>query len=668
MYTVTLKGNTYLIPNWAMNDKDDDTRNTHLWIVNRALEMVYLESARLNEPFGGKLQQLVSSNLAMLHQGLWDADNKAPYNDPVLGQATYMSHFYDSDTEENYLGFRSPTALTQGARYFQQALSAYWSGAMDQAAYNLGLALHYVTDVGQPMHAANFINVFNYPPKYHEDFEQYVVEWTNANRPPAIPYSGNLLSAAPGDFIKEAARRSKAREGDLVNLQAVLAYKTHFEKQWHDLISPAIDGALKDIRDVTSQYLALWMRLALSAQPGTWVHINLTSATDAPVAVGGLLTGFYDPAGTGTERIVVEDLDGHIHHLGAPQGAPESWTQIDLTNWINTNNSQPPYAKVPAGAPPVLAGYASPVSWASRQIEFTDARGNLYELTGNPLMQWFCRSITALTPAALIQSPAFATLYAPHDRMDVFVKADGTIWCSETADSDGYTQTNLTQAAGTPPAQQNFLSAAYGSMPHIYEAIAFLDVNAHAGLLFRTNGNPWNYVDLTLTTQAPAADGKSLACIVSDWQEGSVPAVTYSGVDGHLHEIACHPSAITHTDLTAAADAPAVSVNRLVGYGDDEARRIAYIDGDGGLNMLNLAYGGQWEYSALSEEISCPPAAGQGLVGYTFISGLGRVHRILYLDRNSNVQSVHQVLGFGSAREERRVSDAVATDALVAVG
>jgi phospholipase C len=668
MYTVTLKGNTYLIPNWAMNDKDDDTRNTHLWIVNRSLEMVYRESARLNEPFGARLQQFLGNNLAMMHQGLWDADNKAPYNDPVLGQATYMSHFYDPDTEENYLGFRSPTALTQGAVYFQQALSAYWSGAMDQAAYNLGLALHYVTDVGQPMHAANFINVFNYPPKYHEDFEQYVVEWTNANPPPAIPYSGNILSAAPGDFIKEAARRAKAREGDLVNLQAVLAYKTHFEAQWHELISPAIDGALKDIRDVTSQYLTLWMRLALSAQPGTWVHINLTSATEAPAAAGGLLTGFYDPAGTGTERIVTEDLDGHIHHLGAPQGAPESWAQIDLTNWINANNSQPPYVKVPAGAAPVLAGYASPVPWASRQIEFTDARGNLYELTGSPGVQWFCRSITALTPSAVIETPAFAALYAAHDRMDVFVKADGTIWCSEITDGGGYTQTNLTQAAGAPAAQQNLLSAAYGSTPHTYEAIAFLDVNAHAGLLFRVSGDPWKYVDLTAATQAPGADGKAVACIVSDWQEGSVPAVTYSGVDGHLHEIVCRPGAITHTDITAAADAPAVTVRTLVGYGDDEARRIAYVDSDGGLNTLTLAYGGQWEYTALSEEASCPPAASQGLAGYTFISSQGRVHRILYLDGNGNVQSVHQVLGFGSAAERRRASNTAAVGELVAAG
>jgi len=155
MYTVTLEGKTYVLPNWAMNDKDDDTKNTHLWIVNRSLEMVYQESTRFNEPFGPRLQQFVTANLAMVHQGLWDADNKAPYNDPVLGVPTYMSHFYDPDTEENYLHLRRPTAVTQGAEYFRQALAAFWSGALDQAAYNLGLALHYVTDVGQPMHAAN---------------------------------------------------------------------------------------------------------------------------------------------------------------------------------------------------------------------------------------------------------------------------------------------------------------------------------------------------------------------------------------------------------------------------------------------------------------------------------------------------------------------------------
>ena len=533
MYTVTLEGKTYILPNWAMNDKDDDTRNTHLWIVNRALEMVYQESTRLNEPFGAKLQQLVTTRMAMLHQGLWDADNKAPYNDPVAGIPSYMSHFYDPDTEENYLHFRRPTAVTQGAEYFHQALSAFWSGAMDQAAYHLGLALHYCTDVGQPMHAANYVNLFDFPPKYHEDFEQYIVDWTNTNKPSPIPYTNSVASTDPADFIKEAARRSKPRMGDLVNIKAVEAYLHHLEPVWHGLISPAIDAALKDIRDVTSQYLALWIRLALSAQPGTWIHMNPTSATDAPVAANGLLTGFYDPSGSGDERIVFADLDGHIRHLGAPKGAPEHWTQVDLTDWIDKHNSQPPNIAVPGAAGPVLSGFATPMPWESRQIEFTDAQGNLYELTGSPTVPWFCHSIAAQTPAAVIQTPAFTTLYdPPRDRKEVFVKPDGTIWCSDTSADGSFTQTNLTQAAGAPAAQTTVVAAGLGLIPWVLQPIAFLDRNGHAGLIFRILSDGWKYLDLTAATNAPLADGKSLACVASDWSgNGSVIAVMYSGVE-----------------------------------------------------------------------------------------------------------------------------------------
>src|SRR5437660_10223779 len=88
--------------------------------------------------------------------GIYAADVQAPYNDPVAGQATYKSHFYDPDSGENWMHETDPTALTRGRMYFSLARDAYFDGDMGHAGYLFGLSLHYLTDLSQPMHAGNF--------------------------------------------------------------------------------------------------------------------------------------------------------------------------------------------------------------------------------------------------------------------------------------------------------------------------------------------------------------------------------------------------------------------------------------------------------------------------------------------------------------------------------
>lgn len=158
-----------------MQDKDDETRNTHLWLVNRATEM-----ASEAGPVGAALADLMRQHAARMHQGLWDADNAAPYNDPIAGVASYASHFYDPTTGLNYLKQADPTALTRGRQFFDAALDYYWDGDQERAVYFLGLSLHYITDCSQPMHAVNFTNL-DIPLKYHAGFEEYVITWLNAH-------------------------------------------------------------------------------------------------------------------------------------------------------------------------------------------------------------------------------------------------------------------------------------------------------------------------------------------------------------------------------------------------------------------------------------------------------------------------------------------------------
>ncbi len=100
-------------------------------------------------------------------KGLHDADYLAPYTD---GITPYKSHFYDPDTGVNYMGETEPTARTQASIFAGIALNHVaiiedgaaprdiLDLAYKRAGFYLGVALHYVTDMSQPMHTANFIN------------------------------------------------------------------------------------------------------------------------------------------------------------------------------------------------------------------------------------------------------------------------------------------------------------------------------------------------------------------------------------------------------------------------------------------------------------------------------------------------------------------------------
>src|SRR5262249_9751876 len=102
-------------------------------------------------------------------QALWDADHLAVYNDGAAdippdatlleeleAVATWKSHFYDPDTGLNWEGEADPTGRTEATRFLADASTKWRGGDADGACYALGLALHHMTDLTQPMHASNF--------------------------------------------------------------------------------------------------------------------------------------------------------------------------------------------------------------------------------------------------------------------------------------------------------------------------------------------------------------------------------------------------------------------------------------------------------------------------------------------------------------------------------
>src|SRR5262249_15788483 len=133
-------------------------------------------------------------------QGVYDADYLAEYNNPKndgrLIVPTWKSHFYDPDTGKNWEGDTDPTALPMGRKLFNDSVIAYHNGNKQDAGYKLGLSLHYLTDVGQPMHAANFTAI-DLPLGWHARFEEEIVLPHQSEFIPDSAYTPSNLGTFP---------------------------------------------------------------------------------------------------------------------------------------------------------------------------------------------------------------------------------------------------------------------------------------------------------------------------------------------------------------------------------------------------------------------------------------------------------------------------------------
>lgn len=138
---------------------------------------------------------------------LWSGLREPDYDDNLDDNWTYSSHFYDPDTKNNYwadLGFFNPgpTALERGCEFFRASVTQYANPipSAETSFQLLGWALHYLTDLSQPMHAANVPNVFGdtgFPAAWdwrHSKWEAYAE---------GVAQSGKLFENYPRLTVEE---------------------------------------------------------------------------------------------------------------------------------------------------------------------------------------------------------------------------------------------------------------------------------------------------------------------------------------------------------------------------------------------------------------------------------------------------------------------------------
>lgn len=246
----------------------DETKSTHLWIVNRGA-ILAASAGGYGEMFYNLFKpdtKAVKATDSLFHnslcQGLYDADFLTFFNGPDIAgiQPSYQSHFYDPDTGLNWRG-NNDTALSRGTGLFIAASNFYFVGDIQSAGYALGLSLHYLTDLGQPMHAANYTAI-SLPIKWHTRFESLVMSLQN-NCTVATNQDSEVYTITPDAYFINLAKKSKAmfvKYG--LNVERDAAYVQTF-----------LSEMLNNVIQTTSHYVTRWMEYVEKTRTNKIQHI-----------------------------------------------------------------------------------------------------------------------------------------------------------------------------------------------------------------------------------------------------------------------------------------------------------------------------------------------------------------------------------------------------------
>jgi hypothetical protein len=183
--------------------------NTHLFIVNRALELLAKSSDPVAVAAAKKMNE--KDCRTSWETGLWNGDDGALADAP--GKAA-GSHFYDGSGKDEQGGW-TPVVTYTIARQEQTANGNARTRAQARiddvvkevkACENLGLALHYLTDMTQPMHATTFSGI-SIPTMLHPVLEDYVPS-LQAGFPKVTAWDERWTGKLPDEVFLEASKKS----------------------------------------------------------------------------------------------------------------------------------------------------------------------------------------------------------------------------------------------------------------------------------------------------------------------------------------------------------------------------------------------------------------------------------------------------------------------------
>ncbi|MGN0545448.1 MAG: hypothetical protein ACI4I0_07785 [Acutalibacteraceae bacterium] len=148
-YSNELAGNGNVSPTWTSGDLENGEwveAGSHELITAYACTILSNDKGFYTKDATAVVVILLSISLASMMPDK-DEDGSLPFK--------FVGHFYDPETEKNYLRQTSNTAKTNAIAHYNAAISAANSGDMVTAYEKIGRCLHYIQDANVPHHAAN---------------------------------------------------------------------------------------------------------------------------------------------------------------------------------------------------------------------------------------------------------------------------------------------------------------------------------------------------------------------------------------------------------------------------------------------------------------------------------------------------------------------------------
>lgn len=146
--------------------KNIEEMDTHKMIAEQGVYILQNDlSGDLSTEFMESLFKLKQNIIDLKKGSVWPDYNPDEYD-------MNQDHFYDPDTGLNYsLGYIPDTAESQTRKHVAIAISKWKSGDYKAAAFELGTAIHFFSDLNEPHHAANQLGG-----KFtaHTEFEHWV--------------------------------------------------------------------------------------------------------------------------------------------------------------------------------------------------------------------------------------------------------------------------------------------------------------------------------------------------------------------------------------------------------------------------------------------------------------------------------------------------------------
>lgn len=216
-----------------------------------------------------------------------------------------------------------------------------------------------------------------------------------------------------------------------------------------------------------------------------WAHRDLTETTEAPLALSQP-SGFetrYD----GTQRVVYQGRDGHIHQLAETGGA---WRHEDLTALTGSPACAPDAAPAGYGYDARQSAHVVVRTVDGHLLEYREHRGE---------WEWEDLTLATRSPAASDAEMVCGYVLAAEPTQHVdFVGGDGHV--HELWRGDGAWQhSDLTAAAGAPPAQATTQPASYAAEDgpgRPTQHVLFVGTDAYVHELWWAAPD-WHYTEVT---------------------------------------------------------------------------------------------------------------------------------------------------------------------------